>query len=109
MRSILWLGSCLIVMLAGPLALTANAQGAGSKESSGVITEVASTSVTIQLSKGGTKSNQTITLDSNTQVIARGATKATKGQGPQLGSSVARQGRYRQCVLRRIERSAARD
>ena len=44
MRSILWLVSCLIVMLAGPLALTANAQGAGSKESSGVITEVASTS-----------------------------------------------------------------
>jgi Domain of unknown function (DUF5666) len=81
MRSILWLCSCLIVMLAGPLALTANAQGAGTKESSGVITDVSSTSVTIQLSKGGTKSNQTFTLDSSTQVIARGATKATKGQG----------------------------
>jgi Domain of unknown function (DUF5666) len=84
MRSTLWLCSCLLVMLAGPLALTAAAQGAGSKESSGVITEVSSTSVTIQLSKGG---NQTFALDSNTQVIARGATKATKGQG--RGSAAA--------------------
>jgi hypothetical protein len=92
MRSILCLGSCLIVMLAGPLALTANAQGAGSKVSSGVITEVAATSVTIQISKSGTKSNQTFTLDSNTQVIARGATKATKGQGRSSAAALLAKG-----------------
>jgi len=92
MRSTFWLCSCLVVLLAVPVVLTAGAQGAGSKESSGIITDVSSTSVTIQLSKGGTKSNQTFALDSNTQVIARGATKATKGQGRSSAAALLAKG-----------------
>ena len=92
MRSTLWLSACLIAVMAGSFAVAADAQGAGSKESSGVITNVSSSAVTIESSKGGTKASQTFALDANTQVIARGATKATKGQGRGSATSMLAKG-----------------
>ena len=77
--------------MAGSFTIAARAQGAGSKESSGVITNVSSSSVTIEASKGGTKTSQTFALDSSTQVIARGASRATKGRG--RGSAAAMLGK----------------
>ena len=91
MRSTLWLSACLIALMAGSSTISTHAQGAGTKESSGIITSVSSSSVTIEASKGGTKTSQTFALDSSTQVIARGATKATKGQG--RGSATAMLGK----------------
>lgn len=66
-----------LVFLAGGRAL---AQAPGEKQLSGKVTAVSNTSLTIEAGSGAAKSSKTFVLDDKTSVIARGATRATKGQ-----------------------------
>ena len=72
------------VRLAAGLAFLASSiapvtAGVG-KTAAGTVTAIATGSLSIQGS-GAAKATQTFVLDDKTQVVARGATKATKGAG----------------------------
>jgi hypothetical protein len=60
--------------------LPAAAQPAGAKQASGKVTAISASSLTIESGSGTAKKSQTFVLDDKTEVIARGATRATKGQ-----------------------------
>ena len=77
MRRLLVLGSLVAIVLSGIPAVAS----AAAKEASGIVTDISSTSLTIETSSGGAKSSKTFTIDGTTDVVARGATRATKGQG----------------------------
>ena len=66
-----------LVVLSGAPAV---AQSPGEKQVSGKVTAVSNTSLTIEAGSGATKATRTFVLDDKTSVIARGATRATKGQ-----------------------------
>ena len=61
------------------LALTASTVQA-QKTTTGIVKSVADASITIQAS-GGDKASHTFSVDAQTEVVARGATQATKGRG----------------------------
>ena len=66
-----------LMVLAG---LPAAAQTVGAKEASGKVTAVSAKSLTVESGSGASKTTKTFVLDDKTNVIARGATRATKGQ-----------------------------
>ena len=78
MRRLLILGSLVAIALAG---IPSVGVSAAAKDASGIVTDVSSTSLTIESTSRGTKTSKTFTIDATTDVVARGATRATKGQG----------------------------
>jgi len=91
---------------------------AGSKTSNGTVDAVSATSMTISGSTGPAKFNQTFTIDSNTKVVGKGASTATKGarvvitdlvgKGDQVGVSYRMSGTALHATEVRVTTKAAK-